>query len=331
MNTTSTDIFTNNKLEFYHIKFVILLILQIPSITLSIIIFIFFITHRAALRTPQNHGLLLLLAVHFTRLSFSTPLTLRFYYLGYVSPATPVYCTWWTFFEYTFYVSSEYLLATISIQRHMFIFHTHVLRIRWKRYVLHHLPLLLSIVYSMLFYVFSILLYPCDGTQWDFTNNLCGFADCYLLFDKVLGTFDMSINNGMPMIIDILANITLILRVAMRKHRFRQSAMWRQQRRMIVQLFCLSSLYLVGWTPILIVELVQILVDPTFLVAIQMDYIFDLINVVYLFLPWMCLTFFPEIVKWIKNICHYRKARNTVGTTQTRTIAGTVQALRLEG
>ncbi|CAF2121647.1 unnamed protein product [Rotaria magnacalcarata] len=55
MNTTSTDIFTNNKLEFYHIKFVILLILQIPSITLSIIIFIFFITHRAALRTPQNH------------------------------------------------------------------------------------------------------------------------------------------------------------------------------------------------------------------------------------------------------------------------------------
>jgi hypothetical protein len=204
-------------------------------------------------------------------------------------------------------------MATVSVQRHMLIFNGHVLRIRWMRIVLHDLPLLFCLTYTMIFYFFAIILYPCDGSQWDYTNNLCGFADCYLLFNQVLGTYDWSVNNGLPMVFNALANILLIVRVVKQKRRQQRPISWIQQRRMTVQLFCISSLYLIAWSPCLIVGLVQILGYPTFLAEIQTDYFLDLIYVVCLFLPWVCLGLLPGLLVWIKTLAHCGEARNAVG------------------
>lgn len=88
---------------------------------------------------------------------------------------------------------------------------------------------------------------------------------------------------------------------------------------MTVQLFCISSLYLVGWTPSLIVGLVQILGHPTFLAEIQTTYFLDLINVICLLLPWICVGLLPELLRWIKAVCHLTKPRNMVGTTGHQT------------
>ncbi len=324
MNTSGMETFDDSKFVLHRIKFSILLLLEILATTLSIVIFIFFYKHRAVLRAPQNHSLLLLLVVNFIQLVGGVPLTLHFYRLGYVSPPTPIYCTWWTFFEYTIYAISEFLLATISVQRHIFIFSAHLLRIRWMRYVFHHLPLLLCLLYPTLFYVFAIILYPCDGTQWDFTNNLCGYANCYLLFDPTLGTFDLMFDNIVPIIIDVLSNVFLIVRVARIKRRRQQQSRWRQQRRMMLQLFCLSSLYVISWLPLITVYQVQIFY-PNFLAEVQSDYFLDLVYVSELFLPWICIGFLPELIKWIKQLCCRRRAPNVVGITNSRNVVGTVQ------
>jgi hypothetical protein len=241
------ETFVDSKFILHRTKFFIVLLLEILTIMLSIIIFTFFYKHRTLRRAPQNHSLLLLLVVNFIQLLGGILLSLHFYRLGYVSPATSFYCTWWTFFEYTIDAISEFLLVTISIQRYMIIFNGHLLRIRWRRYLFHHLALLLCIVYPTIFYVFAIILYPCDGTQWDYTNNLCGYANCYLLFDTKLGIFDLMFNNTVPLVIDILSNIVLIIRVARVKRRGQQQSRWRQQRRMMLQLLCLSSLYEISW------------------------------------------------------------------------------------
>ncbi|CAF1315888.1 unnamed protein product [Adineta steineri] len=127
----------------------------------------------------------------------------------------------------------------------------------------------------------------------------------------------------MPMVVDILANITLIVRVFIQKRRAQQAHTWGQQRRMMLQLLCLSGLYTVGWLPSLLVEVIQILRDPTFLADVQTYYFGDLVYTLYLFFPWICLGFFPELVKWIKKLCRRRPARNVVGTTQPRTMNGT--------
>lgn len=88
-------------------------------------IFIFWIKRQTSLRAAQNHGFLLLLAAHFVMLSISIPLSLNCYAFGYVVPTAPVYCPFLNFLQATVYGTSDYLLAIISVQRHMFIFHSH--------------------------------------------------------------------------------------------------------------------------------------------------------------------------------------------------------------
>ena len=264
MNNTLVGTYPGDSFVLHRVKFTIILLLQIPAIALSLLIFIFLTKHRSLLKAPQNHGLIILLIVNFIELLSDIPLGLQFYLRDYVIPAAPAYCTWWTFIALTLSTTSAYLVATIAIQRHMFIFSQHLLRIRWMRVLLHNFPLAISVTYPMLFYLFTIVLYPCDGSQWDYTSRLCGFADCYLLFDKWLGTFDLFINACTPMVIDILANTILIARVFRQKRRAQQSLRWQQQRRMMIQLFCLSTLFLIGWTPSVVVQIINVLDDPIF-------------------------------------------------------------------
>jgi hypothetical protein len=313
MNVTDIEIFENDKLVLHRTKFFILLILQIPSIIISLIIFVFFITHRNYLNTPQNQAILFLLSINFLLVSADLPMPIHFYYLGYVNPATAAYCTWWTFFEYTLNLSSELVMAVISVQRHIVIFQGHLLRIRSKRFLLHYFPLLFCLIYPFIFYMIVIVLYPCDGTQWDFTSNLCGNADCYLLYNQILATFGWGFNNGLPIIIIILANIALIVRVVKQKHRRQQQISKWQQRRMTLQLICISSLYLIAWLPSLVIGVGQQLISPSFLAQVQSDYTFDLIYLVCLLLPWICLRLLPEFTKWIRKQLHCREiARNAV-------------------
>ncbi|CAF0868657.1 unnamed protein product [Rotaria sp. Silwood1] len=212
-------------------------------------------------------------------------------------------------------------MATISVQRHMLVFNRNVLRIRRMSILLHHVPLYLSVIYPMTFYFFAIIIYPCDGTQWDYTSNICGTAPCYLVFDKVLGTFDWSINNGLPMMIIALANIVLIVRVIKQKREQHQPLPWKKQRRLTLQLLGISSLYLIAWMPCLVVALVQILGYPTFLAQIQTDYLLFFMSFIILFLPWIYLGLLPGLFLWIKILCHCIKPRNSVGTiAQTQLI-----------
>ncbi|UJR38532.1 hypothetical protein I4U23_031200 [Adineta vaga] len=77
-------------------------------------------------------------------------MVIHFNRLGRVSPATNAYCKWWTFLEYTLNGAGEMLMATISIQRHIIVFNAGAFKIRSFRYLFHHLPLLLYIVYPLI-------------------------------------------------------------------------------------------------------------------------------------------------------------------------------------
>ena len=317
------DSFVNTKENMYRVKFYLYLILQIAAIFVTLFIFVFFAMHRALLKAPQNHGILLLLAVNLVQLLFNMPIILHFYNSGFVNPPTSLHCIWWTYFEYTIYAINGYLLGTIGIQRHMFIFNQHFLRNTWMRVVLHYLPLTFCVVYPSVFYIFAIVTYACDSNPWDYTKKLCGYGNCYLVYDKFLGTFDLFVNNCLPVLMDIVASMLLIGRVFMRKNRTGQSIRGRQQRRMLVQLFCLSSLYLVCWTPFLVVIFVNVLQDPLFMNDIQMDYFSDMLYFVYFLLPWLCLGFFPEFAKWLPDFVRGRGRRNTVVPFQSREVRRT--------
>jgi hypothetical protein len=299
MNISYLENLNDDKVILYRIKFLVLLILQIPSVVLYFFIFIYFATHRSVLKNPQHQAVLLLLFVNFLEASCDLPMVIHFYYIGHVSPATAAYCTWWTFFEYTLSVSSEYLMATISIQRHMLIFNGHIVRIKYKRILFHHLPLLLCVVYPTVLYFSLVVLYPCDGTQWNFSSNLCGLDNCYLVYNSILATFDWALNNGLPVVVIILANVILVVRVVWQKHRSLQPILWKKQRHMTVHLLSISWLYIIAWLPNTIIAVIYEVSNSDFAATIQTNYIFDLLYLVCLLIPWVCLGIIPDFKKWI--------------------------------
>lgn len=81
---------------------------------------------------------------------------------------------------------------------------------------------------------------------------------------------------------------------------------------MTVQLFCMSSIYILGWGPSLIVGIIQILGYPTFLAEIQTTYFLELASIICLLLPWICLGLIPELRRWMTTKCCIGPAHNMV-------------------
>lgn len=316
MNDSNSEASFADKTVLHRVKFTVLLALQIPSILICISLFYYFITHRALLHNRCNQALQILLVVNFIQVTCDLPMVIHFYQLGQISPATSGYCTWWTFLEYTLNGANEFLMATISVQRHVLIFHSPSLNDRLKRWLVHHLPLCLCLLYPIILYLVLVVFYPCDGTQWNFSANACGLANCYLINSKILGTFDWMCNNGLPIVVIILANVVLVIRVVRQKHRHHQLVTWRKQRRMTLQLLSISCLYFFTWLPNLCIGFVQQLFIPDFLVDIQLDYIFDLTYLISLLLPWIYVGVFPQFTHWfLKNILRCTTPTNVIGPT----------------
>ena len=138
-------------------KFIILLTLLTPLIIIYVFIFIYFIKRRFFLKMLQNQALLVLILVNFLQASCDLPMGIHFHYFGRVKPSAPAYRTWWTFFQYTLSVSNEFLMATISIQRHILIFNSHLLQIRKN---------VSSFIIFLFYYVFSIQCFSSYPSLW---------------------------------------------------------------------------------------------------------------------------------------------------------------------
>ncbi|CAF1237130.1 unnamed protein product [Adineta ricciae] len=300
----------------HRIKFYLLLTLHIPSILLYLLIFIFLATHRPQLTALINRGPIILLLINFLVAACILPLTIHFYRSNRVLPASAAYCTFWTFLQYTLNVSSEILMVIISVQRHIFILNRNLLRIRVKRILFHDIPLFFGVAYPAILYFGLVVIYPCDGTQWNFSALVCGYANCYLLDSNAFAIFDWAMHTGIPIVIIILANVMLIIRIIRQKRRLQQRVTWRKQRRMTIQLLSVAALYFIGWMPITSIAVIQQIHQSQLAAEIQSKYIVDFIYLVCLFMPLVCIGILPELKKWIQGLFRlHKRRRNTVKPT----------------
>lgn len=303
--------------EYIHeIKLAIVLILQIPAILLSLVLFTFFILHHVHLRKLQNQAMLILLIVNFSQLTLNIPLFANFLRLHRVSPATGAYCRWWLFIEFTLDTENVFLVAVISLQRHALIFHSHAMRIRFNRYVYYYTPLALAIIYPIVFYSTAVLFYPCDEQQWNFALNTCGDTTCYLSNNQPLATYDWVVNTGVPIGVLVLANVALIGRVMRQKCCGRlagqQNVSWTKQRRMTLQLLSISCLYLFTWTPTVVVGIMQQINRSDHLYTIKEVYLSDLTYLICMLVPWLSIGLIPDFSRWIFRSCQRQNQRSNV-------------------
>ncbi|CAF0808780.1 unnamed protein product [Adineta ricciae] len=300
----------------HRIKFFMFLSLQIPSSILSLLIFIFFLKNPNHLRKLQNQALLVLFLINFIQLSVNMPMVIHFLRFSRIIPSTGSYCRLWMFAESTLDASNAITVAVMSIQRHTLIFHPTILRALTKRCVYYYFPLLLSTVYPLTFYLATVVFYPCDPSQWNFTLNMCGDSTCYLSDNPILATFDWIVNTGLPIFTIILANLALMIRVVKQKARRQQALPWAKQRRMTIQLLSIASLYLATWIPSITTGLMQQINASEYIYEFQEDYISDLTYFICLLLPAMSLGLLPDFTKWIwKHFRRLQRPTNVVGTT----------------
>ncbi|CAF1283544.1 unnamed protein product [Adineta ricciae] len=205
------------------------------------------------------------------------PMSIDFYYFQSVRFATADYCTWWTFTLFSFAVIGEFLMAKTL---HLLLFASNI---------------------------------NCDGSQWDFTLPVCGFANCYFLYDATLTLFDYVFNNTVPLAVIFIANVVLIIRVVQQKRHRQQRFVWKKHRRMTIQLVCISSLYLIAWSPVIIDTLILNISPSPSLIQFHMNYVSEFPNLACYGLPWVYAGLLSEFKKWMwKRISPARIAVHTV-------------------
>ncbi|UJR38763.1 hypothetical protein I4U23_031428 [Adineta vaga] len=234
---------------------------------------------------------------------------MSYYYSNSIWPPTNAYCVWWTWYEFSINSMGLFLMAWISIERHLLIFHARtILQVRWKKWLCHFLPITFCLIWAPLFFFILIVISPLCITLWDYNLFLCGFP-CYY-DEKVLNQFDFIFNLLLPVVIIMFANVMLVIRVIYRKISRQQAVNWRRHGKMVFQLWMISSLYMGFWLPVTITLFIQITFDPSFM-SDQLETMQFAAYFIPLLLPVICLGALPELLNKIKSIIRMRR-RNTI-------------------
>ncbi|CAF1334183.1 unnamed protein product [Adineta ricciae] len=293
-------------------KFSILLALEIPAIFFSIIIFVYFAANRMARSKFQNHGWLVLVTISFIQIVIDLPMPMSFYYVGRVIPASDLYCVWWTWSEFSLNTIGIFLMAWISVERYIFIFYSHtIFQGRFKKWMYHFIPIGICLCWTPFFYCLVVIISPYCSQTWSFDLIICG-VPCYYI-KKSVGEFNFLFNVALPVSVIFLVNLLLLIRVNYEKISRHRRINWRNHRKMILQLWIISSIYLICWLPLMITKFVQITVMPTLMVD-YLDIILFNVYLVPLFLPMVCLSTLPKLVRKLTRFIHERN-RNKVGVT----------------
>ena len=310
MSTNQTVAIPNNSLEYLS-KFLVLISLEIPSIIISLSIFIYFAYYRTTRLTYQNYSILTLLIFNFLQVVTDLPMPMSFYHNGIVQPATSAYCIWWAWYEYSLNIVNCSIMGWISIERYIFIFHDTFIRnlISWKRRLLHIVPLVFCSTWAPLYYAVAIIISPMCTTIMYYDTLGCGLP-CYLSTNW--GVVDLFLNTTLPVCTILIFNILLFSRVIYQNLTIigRMHNNWRRHRKMGLQLGIISSLYLVVWIPVVVTQLGEIYIDPTFLLQ-QSDTFYFLIYIIPLILPMIYLMSMPEVIKKFKSLI-FRQRPTTI-------------------
>ena len=281
-----------------------LLVVAIPALVCTLVILSFSFSHWYTMvkKSLHHHAVLLLIVLSLLYTSFDLPFSINYFRLGYHSYRSIPFCLWWYWFDYSLIGMSLFLTATASIQRHILIFHSSWLKLRWARILLHYVPLLISMTYPPLFYIVLMFLYPCE-VYFDISEGWCAYP-CYL-DNAVLFNVDWVANNIVPVFTIALANLALVIRVmrSMKKIRHHQAPTWKRQKRLTLQLFAFSFLYVIVFVPTSLLAIIHVLALPNLYVDMpNLYYMFHMIYFVCPIQSLLCIFALPELLNFIKRL-----------------------------
>jgi len=269
------------------LRFQLFLIFDLLALICTIFVLYHLLNRRRSREALQNHATILILILAFFYEIIDIPLQLDFFRTGHVRFVSSTFCLFWLYVDYCFYFLIVVLLVFISFQRHFFIFHHHWFISRRKRWLLHYLPLL-SITLFMLVFYGILMLAPICESRFDYNQTVCGMYACYSTIPFFL-MFERIAFSTMPCFLIIIFNVILLIRVIRQKYRVHHSPRWRKQRKLAIQVFLMSSLYVIFGFPLTIIYLVRMTLNTSWASDV-MSVCFFLTYFVVFLLPCVCLS-----------------------------------------
>jgi hypothetical protein len=318
----SADIPTPDISETF--QFWSLLIFGIPSLICSLFIFYQHLSDPIRRQALHNHSILIIIVANILLILTDFSWTLDgIRRPGHVLSATPAFCMIWWFLDFNLYNTQTIILAWASIERHILIFHSHMILTKKKKFYYHYLPPILLIIYLTGFYIGAVFFPPCDN-KYNFTLVECGSDPCYLNI-TYLALWDMIVHNFLPTFTIGIFSFALLYRIIAQKKRIRQPIQWRKQRRMTIQLLSVSAVYLFFNLPFITLILINIFQDEGYLFSFGIQiYVFFLTFSVTLTLPFVVQlnhlaggkNHHQRISPTLTNSQHQRKYHRDVATIE---------------
>lgn len=290
------------------VKFIFLLIFQIASIGCSLFLLFHLITKSTLHRALHNHIIIALVVVSFFQTISDLPMTLEYLRVGQAPSST--FCLMWNFFAFSNYAVGIWVMTWASLERHLLIFHDRLLARFRGKILFHYFPLCFFLFIPWIYYVILVFFYPCTNTFYQ-SLLFCGWC-CYA-YNNRLVLFNWLTWGVTPTCLITFLSLWLIIRVVAQKRRVQQRVNWRQHRRMVIQLLSISCLYIFFDAPTVIIGLVQLRL-PTFGYDIQILYLYYIVYLLPILVPFVCLSTFREL--WPKR---HKHVHPSILPTQTHT------------
>ena len=159
----------------------------------------------------------------------------------------------------------------------------------------HYIPIAVCMLYPSLLYFILIFLYPCEPV-YDFTQLLC-VIPCYF-FSSGIANFDTFFNNWAPIFAIPVLSGTLFARFLVKKRQMRNEAFrWKRDRKMVIQLLTITSLYLFMWSPVQAATVYDYVWTAGLPSQFEVDYLYSLPYFIHLLYPFV-IFFSNSEVRW---------------------------------
>ena len=284
-------------------------ILMIPSalnVPCSILVLSIYLLNRKYRTELHNHHNLLILPINLFYQLSNIAFTLYFYRTGQLVSTSVHFRTFWGYIDWAFLTMQFWLFAWATIERHILIFHSHLLSTRIKRLFVYYLPLLIIPTYCVIYYSFVIFSVNCQNI--DPRSVSPSFYPCAFLDNSTLYLYETVCHEIVPVFLVVIANVFLLIRVIWQKYRIHQEVRWRQHRRMTIQVLSISFLYLLFPMPYFFVVLLGLVGVSISGIAPVIELFGILLYYVAILYPVICFFSMSEVQKVISKLYRQKMA-----------------------
>ncbi|UJR06940.1 hypothetical protein I4U23_011229 [Adineta vaga] len=239
-----------------NIKFSLYLFGQIISFPCYLFVFYHLLIKKTARTALYNHATMIMLLFNFIYLTIGIAFILRFMKLGVYEPFSPIFCLTNQIVDRGIWFGAVFSMIWLSFERHILIFHSHWHHTKRGRWLFHYIPLSIFALYAPCFYLYMIFIYPCEH-QYKINIYLCDgpWYSCSLSPSfRLFLTFG---HNFVPFPLILILSGSVLFRVIIQKRRLQRGNMWRQNRKIILQFFSISTTYIIFALPLTVINIIR--------------------------------------------------------------------------